>query len=84
MRKELKWFAERMEDRLDLYQFQRDWEGATTFELLVALQDRVVELKEALINGDIKRITKEAAELANFAMMIDANKRRQERNKGDT
>lgn len=68
-------FTFEMEERLSRNEHKGGWSDATNGYLLDRLQEEVAELQRALINGKSKKICSEAADVANFAMMLfDNNK----------
>jgi len=66
-------FAERMEAKLEKNRHKggrENWLGHHPYSLLARLKQEVAELEEALGNQSFDNITDEAADVANFAMMI--------------
>lgn len=82
----LKWFRERMDRKLGLPQNLRKpaWRKDTNDVLLGRLHEETTELEDALADefhggkAEIELIIDEAADVANFAMMIADNARRLE------
>lgn len=73
-REPLAWFARVMEKCLRENDHKPGWQSDTLEELLERLEEEVDELKSGrLSNEDVIR---EAADVANFAMMIADNARR--------
>lgn len=66
-------FAQAMEGKLALNRHKGDragWLSLTTDKLWTLLQKELVELRAAIETGNAEDIKKEAADVANFAMMI--------------
>jgi hypothetical protein len=71
------WFSKQMLKKLKLHNHKDHWSGMSDDQLLDRLMDEVKELEHELVNGgDPKDIAYEAADIANFAMMIADNARR--------
>lgn len=76
LRPEVRAFAEAMEAQLRANDHKPGWKNDSAFSLLVRLQEEKDELLEAVSCGRIgspewaKRVVKETADVANFAMMI--------------
>ncbi len=68
MRKEVKLFAEQMEIALQRNDHKGGWDNCSFEYLFTRLIEEVGEISQAARNGD--PITKECADVANFAMMI--------------
>ena len=68
-------FAHLMEDRLKANDHKGDWETERREWLLMRLMEEVGELVSACREGDPGRIDAEAADVANFAMIISGNAR---------
>lgn len=66
-------FALEMERKLARHDNRPGWEHEEGRWLLSRLMDEAVELSDALRKGDIATIVDEAADVANFAMMIADN-----------
>lgn len=63
-------FSKHMLVKLRLNSHKGGWENETLARMLKRLNDEVVELTEALDEGDRVHIIEEAADVANFAMFI--------------
>lgn len=63
-------FAHLMERVLQQNDHKGGWEDDTPGWLYIRLCDEVLELGTAIENGTFEDIWKEAADIANFAMMI--------------
>jgi NTP pyrophosphatase (non-canonical NTP hydrolase) len=64
-------FAERMEEKLKLNRHKGDWrEEDDVLRLFDPLKEETVELQCSMATGTAEEIAKEAADVANFAMMI--------------
>lgn len=72
LRKEVKWFANLMEEVLKENDYKSGWKKIANSELVLRLLQEVGELIEALINED-DFIEYESADVANIAMMIADN-----------
>lgn len=71
LRPEVQAFAEAMERRLQANDHKPGWKHDTVLSLQVRLDEEVAELDEAVHGTATKeRILDEAADVANFAMMI--------------
>ncbi len=70
MREVVKWFAEQMEAKLQKHDDRGGWHQCEQGWLLVRLTDEAVELMEAIKKSDREAVISEAADVANFAMMI--------------
>ena len=70
------WFAKQMMERLVDNEDKGHWEDEANSYLIDRIGDELGELKDALVNGDSEGAIKEAADLANFAMMIADNMRK--------
>ena len=71
MRSELAWFANEMERKLQLNDYKTGWKHMPLRQLLTRLKQETRELEKAIKNG--KSVVEEAADVANFAMMIANN-----------
>lgn len=71
-RQEIKNFAEDMEFNLSMKDEERgdSWKECQYDFFFERLEDEIKELKEAVINGRMSDIRREAADVGNFAMMI--------------
>lgn len=74
MREEVKWFAEQMEEVLKQNDHKGGWQDMCVGECFDRLIMEMRELKDAILNGGA--VTKEAVDVANFAMFIADNYRR--------
>ena len=77
-RREVLQFASIMEDRLAANDHKTHWDGSSLDWLLERLKDEVEELEAVIAEGDLSmdvEISHEAADVANFAMMIADNVR---------
>ena len=75
-RKEVKWFAEQMEKKLQKNDHRSGWKDADEDFLLQRLQEEILELKDEICESHIynsKKVIEECADVANFAMMIADN-----------
>lgn len=77
MRHEVKTFAQCMEHKLKKNDHKGGWEGVTNERLFELLRQEVDELEQAMLNEPTLNIVFEAADIANFAMMIGWNSLRQ-------
>lgn len=80
MRPEIMWFGEQMEKKLQVHDGKGGWDTCELYWLLKRLQDEVAELKTEidLLNCGMinyQEAINEAADVANFAMMIADNVR---------
>lgn len=74
MRKELLLFTEVMEHKLRLNDHKGGWENTSINELFGLLHKEVEELNHAIMRGEgTMAVMMEAADIANFAMMISWN-----------
>lgn len=71
MRGEVLWFAQEMEGQLQENDHKDGWEERSAKWLLNRLKQEVGELERAIENK--KNVVDEAADVANFAMMIADN-----------
>ena len=70
-RREVTEFAREMESRLRANEHKGGWQDCASNELLVMLLKEVAELAEALYwRASSNEVRREAADVANFAMMI--------------
>lgn len=72
-RKEVEIFSLCMEEKLRRNDHKGGWENCTNEDLFERLRDEVTELESALANEPDVNIMYEAADIANFAMMIAWN-----------
>lgn len=77
-RPSVKWFAEQMERKLSANDHKGQWQSCDAMWLLRRLKEETTELEEALLQAkfDAHELINEAADIANFAMMIADNARR--------
>ncbi|GIQ61511.1 hypothetical protein PACILC2_00790 [Paenibacillus cisolokensis] len=81
LRSEVQWFAEQMEENLRENDHKGGWENESIYWLFSRLKEESTELLRAVdlvrdLHDDPKKIISEAADVANFAMMIADNARR--------
>jgi len=71
----VKWFSEQMEAALKRNDHKGGWKGMLWDELIERIEDETKELKDECDSfpKDKDRVIKEAADVANFAMMIAEN-----------
>jgi len=72
MRPQLAWFANEMERQLEANDHKSGWQYYTLKQLLRRLKQEVGELERAINVGKLD-VVEEAADVANFAMMIADN-----------
>jgi NTP pyrophosphatase (non-canonical NTP hydrolase) len=75
IREEVQWFSQEMEKKLIENDHKAHWSDLPIAYLEMRLKQEVVELEEAIMDfhlgkGSVDQITKEAADVGNFAMMI--------------
>jgi NTP pyrophosphatase (non-canonical NTP hydrolase) len=70
IRKEVLIFAEDMEQKLRENDYKGGWKNCEVSFLIGAIEKELGELKEVVKNGEFAKIIREAADVANFAMMI--------------
>lgn len=77
VRSEILWFAEQMERKLRDNDHKRKWDECTQRYLVNRLFEEATELSRAVSEGreSEQSIIEEAADVANFAMMIADNVR---------
>jgi NTP pyrophosphatase (non-canonical NTP hydrolase) len=68
----LAWFANEMEKKLGVNDHKSGWEGMTYPQLIRRLRQELGELERAIAKGK-PGVIGEAADVANFAMMIADN-----------
>ena len=73
MRGVIQWFAEKMEDELRENDPKGGWHGCSYSYLCHKLLEEVGELVAILMDGENGNVTEEAADIANYAMMIADN-----------
>ncbi len=71
--KEMKIFTDAMIHKLRLNQKKGGWENKSLPELFDKLRGEITELEEAIGGGNYIEILLEAADVANYAMMIAWN-----------
>jgi len=81
MRKEVRWFAEKMEEVLRENDHRGGWEDMSALELFSCFLGEVYELDSALWHGD-GDVVKECCDVANYAMMIADKMRGRNENTG--
>jgi NTP pyrophosphatase (non-canonical NTP hydrolase) len=69
-RPEVVWFADAMERKLRENDYKRHWLTLGMQTLSMRLTQEREELRDAVASGDAARTLDEAADVANFAMMI--------------
>ena len=80
LRPEVRWFAEQMELQLRENDWKGGWHNERLGTLCAMLRIELYELERVLFPRrelDPERITSEAADVANFAMMITDNAQRE-------
>ena len=70
IRDTIKWFSDVMKDRMMANLDKGGWRQCADSYLLARLRDEVHELDAALQCGEFEAIAHEAADVANFAMML--------------
>lgn len=71
IRAELVWFAEEMEKKLRENDHKGGWDGCDPWGLIVRTYEELGELCDAYTSGeDPDTVIREAADVANFAMMV--------------
>jgi len=70
-RREVRWFAERMERKLQQNDHKGGWNNDSFHALLRRMREEVDELESA--QSDQEKLIDECADVANFAMMIAEN-----------
>ncbi len=82
---EVQWFAETMEEQLEINCHKPGWEKCTFAYLLRRLLEEVGELVDDYLEGEVDAVRKqrnvleECADIANFAMMIADNLEKSQR-----
>jgi NTP pyrophosphatase (non-canonical NTP hydrolase) len=76
----VKWFAERMKNKMMQNNHKRNWRDEPLQDLIIAISTEFGELVEALEKGDFEEIIDECADVANFAMMVADIIRREKKN----
>jgi NTP pyrophosphatase (non-canonical NTP hydrolase) len=66
-------FAIHMKHKLLLTRHRAHWKALSVEALCSRMEEEVKELREAIKGGDRKAVVLEAADVANFAMMIADN-----------
>lgn len=74
IRKEVMWFARKMEEKLRENDFKGHWSDSSEQDLLDGLKEEVRELYAAIT---LNEIVDEAVDVANMAMMIADNANRE-------
>lgn len=75
VRESVKWFSEQMERKLAQHDDRPGWKGEDFEYLLIRLMGELGELCNLPPNSDLQTVIDEAADVANFAMMISDNAR---------
>lgn len=72
VRPEVARFAQLMEMKLSMHDEERgdSWQKENTDFFMVRIEEEYAELLEAVITGNMKKIQYEAADVANFLMML--------------
>lgn len=73
LRKEVKWFAARMELKLKANDHKGGWHNEYAEYFLSRMTDEFEELVAALETGNTEQSISECADIANFAMMLADN-----------
>lgn len=69
------WFAEQMKHKLDLNRHKGGWEDCKNHYLVRRLLEETAELVQSVMrNEDADTVIEEAADVANFCMMIADNR----------
>ncbi len=76
LREPLIFFAKKMEEKLIKNDKKGGWNNCSYDELQNFLNQEVIELKKAIEEGNPVSIINEAADVANFSMMISDNTRK--------
>lgn len=71
LRPQVLWFANEMERQLQANDHKTGWDRMAARQLLNRLKQETIELGRAIESG--KNVAEEAADVANFAMMIADN-----------
>ena len=74
--KQLSWFTGKMAQKLRANDHKGSWAGLDNDHLVRRLQQEFVELTEAIAKGTPDQVVAEAADVANFALMIADNANR--------
>lgn len=72
----VRWFSDQMLTKLRENRGKGGWRHETDFSLLGSIANELHELVDALHAGDPKEIARECADVANFAMFIADNHRK--------
>jgi len=70
VRSSVRWFSEEMEKKLRRYDYRGGWEECSPDWILARMYDEILELIEAKNKKDWANVIEEAADVANFAMMM--------------
>lgn len=81
-RPEVVWFASAMEQKLRANDHKRHWRDMSIQYLSMRLTQERKELYAAIASGDATKVLNEAADVANFAMMVADVVRRSAGEKG--
>lgn len=68
-----RWFRQQMLGKLRINEHKGLWDAESDLYLFRRMEEEGVELLDAMDEGDLQEIIKEAADVANFAMMIATN-----------
>ena len=71
----LLWFAREMGLKLQANEWKQPWDGESDTNLLQCLWDEMKELDKAIRQGHHLAVIEEAADVANYAMMLADNHR---------
>lgn len=70
VREEVKWFAGEMEKKLRKNDWRPEWKDAEPEYLLDLFHGHVRKFEQSLCDGNEEKVTQDAADVANFAMML--------------
>jgi len=84
--REIKYFAETMQHKIDKNKRKecprmnpdgkvRTWENCPIAWLILRCREELIELEEAIEEGDVENAILECADVGNFAMMVQDNLR---------
>lgn len=69
-REDIRRFVDAMIYKLKVHSKKGRWEGLTTEKVLTMLRGEVEELREAIVDGNMVEILTEAADVANYALIV--------------
>lgn len=70
----IQWFSCHMEEKLLRNSYKGGWEECKNVYLLDRMDEEIAKLKDCIINGEPSAlVVSEAADIANFAMMLADN-----------